>query len=275
MHFLDWNMNSTRKNGSPGKYLCNDKIYTLPQYTELDLEIRKQCTYIYNRYLKLITEGGAETWMARYFNQGVTVTYPEYTTRYEILNALLGVDMVNEMFLVSNHYMRLYDFLVIEHNVPKEKLDTLWKYLSMDNLMNENRVYFIDTCIEIYEKIYNKKWQEDKIFAYFMVNYLKDFIPINYLYDSPNIQAYKDYYYNHYLKVNHSITETIENGKYTLYGQPKIMYYNGNYQLVFYVEYKENNQRKYGNLTIHYDFENNKVIRYQFKKDPEITSVNP
>jgi len=61
---------------------------------------------IYNRYLKLITAGGAETWMARYFNQGVTVTYPECTKRYEILNALLGVDMVNEMFLVSNHHLK-------------------------------------------------------------------------------------------------------------------------------------------------------------------------
>lgn len=275
MHFLDWNMNSFRNNHAINTYFCNQQIYTFDEYNELSEEEKTTCSYARNNILRLITEGGAETWMARYFNNGITVTYGNYTDRFEILNFLIGFDEMNEMFFVSNHTAKIYETLVVKHSVSTDLYNKLINYLLMDNLTNENRVYFIDTCIKIYEQMYQKKWFQDKIFSYFMLNYIRDFIPINYLYNSPNIQAYKEYYYTNYLNINHSITETIENGKYSPYSQPALRCLNGEYKLMLYVEYKEQHKNKYGRLIVDYDFDNKKIINYQFIPDPETTPVNP
>ena len=271
MHFIDFSFTSLRTK----VYSCNQKNYTVEQYYALSEEEKKQYTYIGNSILNLITEGGAETWMARYFNQGEAITYTKYTDRYEILNALLGIDIVDEMFLVSNHSTKLYEFLVTQNAIAKETYDRLWKYLSMDNLTNENRVYFIDTCIEIYEQLYQKNWYEDNVFAYLMLNYIKDFIPMNHLYNSPNIMEYKNYYSISYVDINNTITKAIENGKYTLCGPSKIVHYQGKHQLSLYVIYKENGENKFGNLFVNYDFDNHNIMDYRLKPDSDIIQVNP
>lgn len=156
IHFLDFKFNEPKNY----YYVCDGKISN-----------NTSCDINYIETPKFILEGGAEVYMARYYNNEKTVVYSEYTHLYYIFEYLFKEEVMEEIFFSFDGNLKFIN-LLLENGI------------SYEEIMNLNDDY--NQMIKILLKIH-KDYENDLFFKMLLSGYL------NYRDSEYNFDKYDNY----------------------------------------------------------------------------------
>lgn len=253
MHFLDHKFNEEKETyyfKEENKYLLNEDIDKYDKNKK-----RKITEYGFDTQNKLITESGAEYYMAKYFNNGKLSTYYFPCQIFISLNYLFGNDKAQEIFFSDRGVYYLKN-LLLEYSLTNKEIDTLltlWSEVTYDeNYDYKNIIKIVDLLVKMYNSKNENSWTSDKEFSFIISNILtftdlystksqnkKDYIKISSMYDDDfSLKALKSL----------GINDNLENQSYLI----PYCFRENNKTYIMIASYK-----------VEYDFKKNKAISYE------------
>lgn len=148
IHFLDHNFNNF-ENEVFYKNDNNDYISSI-EYNKLSNIDRQKYNYYGDLYTKFLTEGGAELFSAKYFNDYRTDTYFKYVNILSAFSLLFGEEKLEEIFYSGNTDYEFYKLLVLDNQMNSNDYVKLLDYLNSDNVSGS--VMYTDLLIELAKK---------------------------------------------------------------------------------------------------------------------------
>ena len=169
MHFLEFSMDD---DFYPQLWKYQGNIITQKEYSELSIEERNKCEYVYiGEYnVNLLTEGGAELMSAKYFTKGI-VAYTEATAFLTGIEHIIGSDMFNDLFF-SNESDYLMMKLFLDSGYTFDQYCEIYdKFFDRALDLSQNfelRIQAVDVLIDLYKANVSSDWFSDSGFVYIL-----------------------------------------------------------------------------------------------------------
>lgn len=250
-HFLDYNTNY-HKNKT--YYTCNNILYTLEEYNNLNNQIKVSCNLYQVPETPFITEAGAEVYSSSYFiDSKETTSYIFGTYIYEILNYILGINTMKDIYYSPNTSEDFLNLLVKQLHIPLNEYENMINtFNKLTSIYNMNDTNILNEARDYLVYLYNIKYPTK--------NYTDDIEFLYYLKYGSGIDKYTYPYQNTLNNINKNILSTIYNRRVTYNIKEFKVQNNGTY---IYFIVVDNNYSIIENIRVLYDFKNNQIIDYK------------
>ncbi|MBO4746857.1 MAG: hypothetical protein J5607_02175 [Clostridiales bacterium] len=213
-----------------------------------------------------ITEGGAELYQAKYYSK-TPITYSCQTAFLTGLEHIYGSETLDSLFFRSDSDMLFVELLrEAGYDDPKiyEVITSFNYYTSGKGDVPKTNVRLEDVLIDLYEHVKGPSWQEDKVFGYILRQINSQFFDyvgcehkalLNYMATSSDMW-----------EITESILDQLDQGSNpSVLSTLSVIYLDGKPYLTTILQRPENIDHSVATaIIIDYDFEEEKVLSYQY-----------
>lgn len=252
MHFVDHNI------GLESLQICKN------QDNYIVSDNNQNCEYVSYNNSSLFTEGGAELFKAKYFDKRIE-SYYFATITLTALEYIYDEETIKEWFFNPNGDLLFFKKMLDLGYSQDEVLEINNKLTSITEIGAENnaKLYVAEYLIKIYQKEKNENWQTDNKFLYLI------YCLVRYELDNFKYREFlnKDFTIDIYDWLEKTVIGSDNNkrGYNGSYGSSPIIL-DGKYYLTAYIsrEYFDGKNNIFKVVLIDYDFDNNKILNYEF-----------